>query len=57
MVMAKNEWNHDAVLVLFSDEARGSISCNVILRSLGGAVFEDNNQQHHDATVYYSINN
>ncbi len=55
--MAKNEWNHDAVLVLFSDEARGSISCNVILRSLGGAVFEDNNQQHHDATVYYSINN
>jgi hypothetical protein len=55
--MALKEWNHDVVLGLFGDAALGSINCSVILWSLGGVVFVDNNQQQHDDTVYYTIKN
>jgi hypothetical protein len=41
----------------FGYAARGSISSSVVFWSLGGVDFQDNNQQQHDATVYYTINN
>ncbi len=44
-MLVKKKWNHDVVLGSLVMQL-GSINC-----SLGGVVFEDNNQQRHNAII------